>query len=165
MAEYNVIFSSLEGAPVEGTDSNDSIAVYGNHSTVNAMGGADVISVNGGRHDSGVWIKGDETNIVNAGEGNDSINVYSRGASIYGDAGNDTVKTSSGHFYADGGAGDEFIFVDAYRPASDLNYITITGGAGDDTLEIRPYDYYSSYRGKIVNVIVTDFSNDDSFRY
>ena len=64
MAEYNLINSTAANALVEGTEGNDSINVYGNHSTVQANGGADIISVNGGRHDNGIWLDGDETNVM-----------------------------------------------------------------------------------------------------
>ena len=56
MAEYNLFQSTVTSDLFEGTESADSISVYGNHSTIKALGGDDRISVNGGRHDNGIWI-------------------------------------------------------------------------------------------------------------
>ena len=164
MAEYNAVFSSRDNVLMEGTDANDSISAYGNHSTIQAYGGDDLISVNGGRHDSGIWI-GDEENFVYAGDGNDSITVLSRGAKVFGEDGNDTINFLAGHVSLDGGDGNDLFFADGYRASKDLDYITITGGKGNDTIEIKPYNFYSENRGRVVNVLVTDFSNDDSFRF
>ena len=155
MAEYNYIYSEDDNELVEGTEGNDSIKVYGNHSTVQANGGADVISVNGGRHDNGIWLDGDETNVIYAGAGNDSISVQSRGASIFGDSGNDTIRIESGHIFADGGTDNDLFDIPQYVNGSSKDFkVTITGGAGKDTLQVVPY-------GDIAEVIITDFSNDD----
>ena len=151
------INSTDNGALVNGTDANDNIKLYGNRSTVNAAGGDDIISVNGGRHDNGVWIDGDETNLIYAGNGNDSIAVYSRGASVFGEAGNDTVTINRDHTFADGGADNDVIHIfGGYSSAVDN--ITVTGGAGNDTIQIEPR------YNKNIGVVVTDFSNDDTFR-
>ena len=86
MASYNLIESKKNKALVEGTSENDSIVVGGNFSTVQAGGGNDVISLNGGKHDNSIWLEGEEENFVYGGAGKDTINVYSRGASVYGEA-------------------------------------------------------------------------------
>ena len=164
MADYNLINSTAANALVEGTEGNDSIKVYGNHSTVQANGGADIISVNGGRHDNGIWLEGDETNIIYGGDGNDSIYVQSRGASIYGEAGNDTIKLDRGHTFADGGEGNDLFNVNAYNSYYSLTDITITGGSGKDTVEFRPENYTSSYGYNDLKINVADFSNDDVLR-
>ena len=145
MATYNSIYSTIPSDLVEGTEDNDSIKVYGNHSTVNALGGADIISVNGGRHDSGIWLEGDETNLINAGAGNDTINIV------------------RGHTFADGGEGGDLLYLSPYNSyyhyGIGLTDTTITGGAGKDTVEFLPYS--EKYPAKIV---ITDFSNDDVLR-
>ena len=151
------INSTDNGALVNGSDASDNIRLYGNHSTVNAMGGDDIISVNGGRHDSGTWIEGDETNRINAGDGNDSISIYSRGGTIYGETGNDTVTINRDHTFADGGDGND-IFHMFGGGSNPIDNITITGGAGNDTVWIEPH------YNKNVGVVVTDFSNDETFR-
>ena len=138
MATYNLIRSTVASDLVNGTDANDSISVYGNHTTVQANGGDDIISVNGGRHDNGMWVFGDESNLIYAGNGNDSIVVVSRGASIVGGNGNDTIN-----------------FAGSYASEN----VTITTGVGADTLYFNRNDYYSSRQFK---AIVTDFSNDDA---
>ena len=151
------INSTNNGAVVNGSDASDNIKLYGNHSTVNAMGGDDVISVNGGRHDNGAWIDGDETDRINAGDGNDSISIYSRGGTIYGETGNDTVTINRDHTFADGGDGNDIFHIyGGYSTAVDN--ITLTGGAGNDTIWIEPH------YNKNVGVVVTDFSNDETFR-
>ena len=151
------INSTNNGAVVNGSDASDNIKLYGNHSTVNAMGGDDVISVNGGRHDNGVWIDGDETDRINAGDGNDSISIYSRGGTIYGETGNDTVTINRDHTFADGGDGNDIFHIyGGYSTAVDN--ITLTGGAGNDTIWIEPH------YNKNIGVVVTDFSNDETLR-
>ncbi|MBQ7198400.1 MAG: hypothetical protein IJS29_03960 [Selenomonadaceae bacterium] len=159
MATYNLIKSTVPSDLVEGTSGNDSIGVYGNHSTVNALGGDDIISVNGGRHDSGIWVEGDETNLINAGNGNDSIYVVSRGASIYGGNGNDTIKFANkrngGYIYADGGSGDDVFYRSSYNPISEN--VTMTTGVGADTLYFDNGGYTGQFKA-----VVTDFSNDDA---
>ena len=155
MAEYNSINATVENDLVEGTEENDSIKVYGNHSTVQANGGADIISVNGGRHDYGIWLDGDETNVIYAGAGNDSIYVRSRGSSLYGEGGNDTIYIDREHTFADGGDGNDTF----YFYGGSLTDITIKGGAGKDTVEIKPYSLQYP-----TEIVVTDFSNDDVLR-
>ena len=157
MSSYNSIDSTNENAAVVGTEGNDSVKVYGNHSTVQALGGDDIISLNGGRHDSGVWIDGDEENFIYAGAGNDSIANFSRGAKIYGEADNDTITINRDHTFADGGAGNDLIHIFG-GGSNPVDNITITGGAGNDTVEIEPH------YNKNIGVVVTDFSNDDTFR-
>ncbi|MBQ9488115.1 MAG: hypothetical protein IJU91_10035 [Selenomonadaceae bacterium] len=168
MAEYNAINSTVANELVEGTEGNDSIKVYGNHSTVQALGGDDIISVNGGRHDNGIWLDGDETNLIDAGAGNDSIGVFSRGASVLGGAGNDTVDFNRAHTYANGGEGNDLFFFNRLDTNDALTDITIAGGAGSDTIEMRPYytTYYSSPYSddRAIKMLVTDFSGDDAIR-
>ena len=158
MADYNFFRSNKNEELVTGTESDDSIEVYGNHSTVQALGGDDIISVNGGRHDNGIWI-GDEDNLIQAGEGNDSIAVYSRGASIFGEAGNDTIEVRRSYALADGGDGNDVLYLRDRHYNTQVNNVTLTGGDGYDTFEIVPYNYDVT-----LNAVITDFSNEDSFR-
>lgn len=151
------INSTDNGAVVNGSDANDNIRLYGNHSTVNAAGGDDIVSVNGGRHDNGVWIDGDESDRINAGSGNDSISIYSRGATVYGETGNDTVTINRDYTFANGGDGNDVLHIFGGYSTS-VEKITLTGGAGNDTVEIEPH------YNKNIGVIVTDFSNEDTFR-
>ena len=141
MADYNLIRSEKDSDLLTGTEIDDSIKVYGNHSTVQALGGNDIISVNGGRHDNGIWI-GDEENLINAGVGNDSIAVYSRGASIFGDAGNDTVDVRRSYTYANGGDGDDVLYLRDRYYGDKVNNVTLTGGEGSDTFEIVPKRFF-----------------------
>ncbi len=166
MAEYNAINSTVASELVEGTEGNDSIKVYGNHSTLQALGGDDIISVNGGRHDNGIWLEGDETNLINAGAGNDSIGVYSRGASVFGGAGNDTVDFNRAHTYANGGEGNDLFYLNRADANENLTDITITGGEGNDTIEMQPAatNYYSYSANRKIEMVVTDFSGDDAIR-
>lgn len=158
MADYNSIYSSSPSALVNGTENADSIAVYGNHSTVNAIGGDDIISVNGGRHDNGIWI-GDEDNLINAGEGNDYVSAYSRGVSMYGGDGNDTLNAKNSHAYLNGESGNDVLyFTDQYKDR-EITDITLTGGAGADTFAVTPY-----YMGASLSAVVTDFTNEDALR-
>ena len=159
MATYNLIKSTVPSDLVEGTSGNDSISVYGNHSTVNAMGGDDIISVNGGRHDNGIWVEGDESSLIYAGNGNDSIAVVSRGASVYGEGGNDTINFASSYVYADGGAGND-IFYRQSRANTSEN-VTITTGTGADTLYFDQRSNDSRIGGQF-KAIVTDFSDEDA---
>ena len=158
MANYNLIESQKDNDYVIGTESNDSIKVYGNFTTVQASAGDDIVSLNGGKHDGSIWLEGEEENFVYGGEGNDLIKVESRGASVFGDAGNDTVRINRGHVYANGGAGKDYFEVMGVINGfnHNINYVTITGGEGKDTVEIYPL----SYNGTI-GLAVTDFSNED----
>jgi len=150
MANYNLIESRKNNDSVIGTESNDSITVYGNFTTVQASAGDDIVSLNGGKHDGSIWLEGEEENIVYGGEGNDTIKVSSRGASVFGDAGNDTVMINLSHVYANGGEGND------YFDAIGTNYVTITGGEGKDTVEIYPSNQYGN-----IGIVITDFSNED----
>lgn len=158
MADYNLIRSEKDSDSVTGTESDDNIKVYGNHSTVQALGGNDIISVNGGRHDNGIWI-GDEDNLINAGAGNDSIAVYSRGASVFGDAGNDTVDVRRSYTFANGGDGKDVLYLRDQYYSDTVNNVTLTGGDGADTFEIVPY-----HESVNLSAVISDFSNEDSFR-
>ena len=155
MAIYNLIRSTVASDFVNGTEGNDSISVYGNFSTVQANGGDDIISVNGGRHDNGMWVEGDEGNLIYAGNGNDSISVHSRGVSVYGGNGNDTVNFASSCVYADGGSGDDIFYRYSYNPISEN--VTMTTGVGADTLYFDHAGYTRQFKA-----VVTDFSNDDA---
>ncbi|MBQ7628881.1 MAG: hypothetical protein IJS81_01505 [Selenomonadaceae bacterium] len=113
--------------------------------------------MNGGRHDSGVWIDGDEENFVYAGAGNDSITIFSRGAKLYGESDNDIITINRDYTFADGGDGNDVIHIFG-GGSNPVDNITITGGNGNDTVQIEPR------YNKNVGVVVTDFSNDDTFR-
>ena len=161
MANYNLIDSRHSNDFVEGTEGNDSINVYGNFTTIEAGAGNDIVSLNGGKHDGSIWLEGEEENIVNLGTGNDSITVYSRGASVFGDAGNDSFDIKRSYVYADGGAdGDYFDVItlndNFYNSFNNINNVTITGGAGKDTINVNP-----SQDSKTIGLTITDFSNED----
>ena len=154
MAEYNDIYSNDDNALIEGSEGKDRISVYGNHSTVQALGSADTIFVDGGRRDNGIWIEGDEENFIYAGSGNDSIYVQSRGASVYGEAGNDIIRVSSSHIYVDGGADN-----DLFSVHDSVSNFTITSGAGKDTIHLWSNEINSQ------NVLIADFSADDVLKF
>ena len=104
-----------------------------------------------------MWVFGDESNLIYAGNGNDSIVVVSRGASIVGGNGNDTINFADSYASADGGSGDDVFYRQSNNNTSEN--VTITTGVGADTLYFNRNDYYSSRQFK---AIVTDFSNDDA---
>lgn len=143
MANANEVWSRENSALLEGTDGVDNISVYGNYQKVKALGSSDTIQIYSGR----------KNDLVYAGDGNDLIKDYSDGSTLYGEAGNDTVKFYGKNTFADGGADDDFfqVYSSEYYQADN---ITITGGAGNDTIELSPYY-------KTMNVVVTDFSNED----
>ena len=160
MANYNLIESTENAALVTGTSNSDSIIVGGNNVTVKASGGGDIIrlnggkettSVNGGKYDSTIWEDTDITNFV------------------YGEGGNDSIYFNQSHANANGGSGNDYFHVsnrDAnsgyyYYPRK-LNDITISGGAGKDTVEIYPIGYESSEDNNSINFTIADFSNEDA---
>ena len=88
----------------------------------------------------------------------------SRGASVYGESGNDTININIEHTFANGGDGADLFYLNKYNSYSSSNNtnftnITITSGAGKDTIEFNPYYYYGR-----IELAVTDFSNDDVLR-
>ncbi|MEM7733871.1 MAG: calcium-binding protein [Pseudomonadota bacterium] len=76
------------------------------------------------------------------GEGNDEIRV-GNGATGFGEDGNDTLRVSSGA-HGFGGDGDDRFRVDHPIP-NDTGAASVTGGAGADTIEVKPmYGFNSS---------------------
>ena len=135
---------------VEGTADSDSINITGSHLTVQAYRGDDLIEI--GKNS---WTY---DNIVYAGGDNDSVTVQSS-ATVYGETGNDYFEISSGEVVANGGTGNDVFYLDTSDLSkylnSDISYITISGGDGNDTIKLN------SQNNIKINAVVTDFSTSD----
>ena len=173
MAKGSDFYSNVTGISVSGTAADDTISIYGNHSTLTAGDGNDIILLHGGRN-APRYTEGDVEEDVIFGEGgDDSIKVESKGASIYGGTGKDTIrydglggKYNDANFYADGGADDDLLYLSTY--AAYTNYegkknITLSGGSGKDTIQVDVNSGYRDY-SKQVSFVVNDFSSDDTFK-
>ena len=58
-----------------------------------------------------------------------------------------------------GGEGKDLFYIPGR-----YEYITITGGAGIDTLEVKPGSYFNYNEGEVAEIVFNDFSNDEVFR-
>ena len=153
------LISTVPSIYFEGTADADNVTVKGNHSTLSAMGGDDSISVQFGRGDYiDYWYRNStHDGVILAGDGNDKIEVISRGSSIYGGAGNDEIRiygtADDSYFFADGGTENDIFYI-SNTGTSEIA-VTLTTGAGNDTIDLQPGSNYAT------NVTVTDFSNAD----
>ena len=141
---------------IEGSTGDDAITLTGKGSTIQAYRGNDLIEL--GKNS---WTG---NNLVYAGAGNDTIKINSS-ATVYGDAGNDYfgvygIQGVGGNLILDGGAGDDYFYLDTSSLSQYLSYTisntTITGGDGSDTISINP-------AVKNISAVIMDFSADDVF--
>ena len=84
-----------------------------------------------------------------AGSGDDTITVLGRlnynQSSYYGGEGNDTLTAENGHSHLFGGAGDDtLVFGERSNPDA-FSFLTLTGGAGNDTFDLRNFDYTQTW--------------------
>ncbi|MBR6888052.1 MAG: hypothetical protein IKN16_06355 [Selenomonadaceae bacterium] len=83
---------------------------------------------------------------VNAGKGDDTIDAAGADILIYGGEGNDSVDVSglgwyknvvAGYVTVDGGAGNDTLWIGANMGSVDDYYSSINGGAGDDSIRVN----------------------------
>ena len=148
------------------------------HSTVYANGGEDSIGLD-------YWSS--EYDVIYGGAGNDFISdrssaVYANYCSLYGEAGNDLIVVSGDLCYADGGTGNDtlYVFYNVHSYTTNLHSMTCLGGDGDDlfvmcgdsnvsiaggigsnTYRFDPYSG-TSYHNEVT---VTDFTSDDVIEF
>ena len=119
---------------ITGTNYADSIYSNGYSSvTVNALGGNDTVSVDGGGRIS-----------ISGGSGNDSVFTHSNYTTVSGGDGNDTIRNNTYYSSINGGAGDDSLYNYSYGS-------TIRGGSGDDKISL-----YSAATGNVIQ-----YSNGD----
>ena len=173
MATGSDFWSNVTGISVSGTANDDTISIYGNHSTLTSGDGNDIILLHGGRNAPTYKDGDEEEDVILTEGGDDSVKVESRGASIYGGTGKDTIrydglggKYNDANFYADGGADEDLLILSTYANSSGYEgkkNITLKGGSGNDTINV---DVNSGYNGssKKLSFVVTDFSSEDTFK-
>ena len=89
--------------------------------------------------------------------GDDYVTIQKNGVSVYGGTGNDTLQINSENVFVDGQEGNDIVML---TPNLQKNS-TITTGAGEDIIYLRPISA-NRLLGQYVNTaVVTDFSSDD----
>lgn len=125
----NMFYDTVFSDQITGTDDSDKINIING----NGNGGFDI--VNSGNGIDTIKNKIDNT-VINAGNDNDIIYTYGKNVTINGDAGDDKFyideKSSIGSGYLNGGEGDDTISFQTYTPVAN-NYI-IEGGLGNDII-------------------------------
>ena len=89
------------------------------------------------------------------------IRAKSENTTVTGTSANDSITVGYDSVMADGGAGDDVIYLSRKKifDVDDLQGITVTGGAGNDTIKIAP-DIFKS-----VEAVITDFTANDALAY
>ena len=142
---YNGWFGS--NAIVKGGSDNDSIYSYASNVLLKGGSGNDYIysgegssTVIAGSGDDNILVEkysastSDNYHFVDAGAGNDNINLYSlKSSTVNGGAGNDTINSTGNSNRIFGGDGDDYIKSGGSKNTSGD---TIVGGKGDDTIEV-----------------------------
>ena len=91
------------------------------------------------------YYRGIERFQVYAGSGDDTITSLGSRNYIYGGEGNDTLTAFSGSSELYGGAGDDtLVFGERSNPDAG-SFLTLTGGAGNDTFDLRNFDYTQTW--------------------
>ncbi|MGI9346370.1 MAG: calcium-binding protein [Gammaproteobacteria bacterium] len=91
------------------------------------------------------YYRGIENFEVYAGSGDDIITSLGSRNYIYGGEGNDTLTAFSGSSELYGGAGDDTL-VFGERSNPDVgSFLTLIGGAGNDTFDLRNFDYTQTW--------------------
>lgn len=121
---YDTIFSDQ----ITGTDGADNINI------INGNGGTGFDIINAGNGIDTITNKIDNT-VIYAGNDDDIINTFGKDVTIYGDAGDDriTVAYQTGSGYLNGGEGNDTI---TFEKTSLSNNYTIEGGKGNDTINM-----------------------------
>lgn len=115
-AAENVYFVP-DAAPRSGFYATKADAVPSSDGIVTGTASDDVMTTDYAGDPDGDTID-DNANIVQAGDGNDTVVSQGGDDTVYGGAGNDTIDAGDGSDIIDGGAGDD----------------VLNGGAGDDTI-------------------------------
>ena len=94
--------------------------------------------------------------IVYAGDGDDFIGTWGRRDSYYGEQGNDTIYINENGVLADGGNGDDEIFVESNQWDQNEDGVRVIGGKGNDTLT----GYSNAHNGKTIYEFATGDGTD-----
>ncbi|MCP4473926.1 MAG: calcium-binding protein, partial [Gammaproteobacteria bacterium] len=152
----------------------DSLTLWNDATTVDGLGGDDIITGNG------------IDTTISGGLGNDTITDSGGNDVIDGGAGDDTITNNNGNDTIIGGSGDDTITVDGTGTnmvsggdgldTIDLSYSssnTVTGGSGDDvitvengvtsTLRYANDTYSNSYEGGQGNDIIYSGASTDTY--
>ena len=142
---YNGWFGS--NAIIKGGSNNDNIYNYASNSLLKGGSGNDYLysgegssTLIAGTGDDNILVEkysastSDNYHFVDAGAGNDNINLYSlKSSTVNGGAGNDTINSTGSSNRIFGGDGDDYIKGGGSKNTS---ADTIVGGKGDDTIEV-----------------------------
>ena len=142
---YNGWFGS--NAIIKGGSNKDSIYNYASNSLLKGGSGNDYLysgegssTLIAGTGDDNILVEkysastSDNYHFVDAGAGNDNINLYSlKSSTVNGGAGNDTINSTGSSNRIFGGDGDDYIKGGGSKNTS---ADTIVGGKGDDTIEV-----------------------------
>lgn len=125
-------------------------------------------TLNGGKGNDTIYSNGDNSKI-DGGAGNDS--VYSSGndnSTIRGGAGNDTITNYNGsNVKIEGGDGNDYISHSSYYSSSvgsGSYYTTLSGGKGDDIIQLSGDNNAVKYASGDGKDIVLGFSSHDILR-
>jgi Ca2+-binding RTX toxin-like protein len=120
---------TLPGLDLTGTAGDDTLTGNDTNDTLSGLDGNDTLIGNGGN------------DTLNGGTGDDRLKGGLGSDNLYGDAGNDTLVDGSGASKIYGGDGDDTIQLVNFSGATVYNpVVTISGGTGNDTLDIASTD-------------------------
>lgn len=115
----------MQNVELSGGAANDYFYGSFTNTTINAGSGEDEINTFPGGNS--------ENMLIHMGMGNDDVSGLFKNSSLYGDTGNDHLFVDlQGENIIDGGAGNDFL----YALVIDSALVTVTGGTGDDYIEI-----------------------------
>jgi hypothetical protein len=128
---------------------------------LSTFGGA---TLKGNGLDNDIRVRRLEGATIDAGDGDDHIEVGSeggRGGTILGGEGNDYLRVSTEDVFIDGGAGNDQFVLDGQYGNEGATDQTVVSGSGNDSLTVLDYDVY--WNGTSTTHLVEPESFDSIF--
>ncbi|NKX38983.1 Hint domain-containing protein [Tritonibacter mobilis] len=136
----SITLNGVDPATINSPAALQAMGIPGTDGIVSGTGGDDLIDGSyTGDHDGDMVDS--SANVVEAGDGNDTVATGKGADTIYGGDGNDAIYSGGDGDYVEGGEGDDTIYQGGGND-------TVYGGAGSDTFEIPAQTGDSIYGGE-----------------
>ena len=136
----SITLNGVDPATINSPAALQAMGIPGTDGIVSGTGGDDLIDGSYTGDPDGDMVDS-SANVVEAGDGNDTVSTGQGADTIYGGDGNDAISSGGDGDYVEGGGGDDTIYQGGGND-------TVYGGAGSDTFEIPAQTGDSIYGGE-----------------
>ena len=136
----SITLNGVDPATINSPAALQAMGIPGTDGIVSGTGGDDLIDGSYTSDPDGDMVDS-SANVVEAGDGNDTVSTGKGADTIYGGDGNDAISSGGDGDYVEGGGGDDTIYQGGGND-------TVYGGAGSDTFEIPAQTGDSIYGGE-----------------